>query len=208
MDTITAVIVDIVGSRKAKDRTAAQASVHAAFAAADESVPPRRTLWSTAGDEFQVIYPSLAAAAAATTLVLLSDEPVDVRFGIGEGESVTVSGSADDVPIYDGSAWWNARAAIERVHRTAGRSGTSRTWAVRDGDDPRDLNAALLLRDDLIGAMSARERRIARALIAGRVQGEIAATEGITQSAVSQSARRSGAGTLVRVQQLWTGADT
>lgn len=205
MDTVTAVIVDIVGSRRAVDRAAVQADVHTAFETADQYILPLSPLWSTAGDEFQAVYASVEAACAATTLVRVHAGVVDVRFGLGVGTSSVVSGQADEVPIYDGSAWWNAREAIDEVHRLAGRSGSARTWLTGERPDTANVNAALLLRDHVIDLMKPRERRIAAALLAGRLQSEIAETEGITQSAVSQSARRSGAATLVRVQELWTG---
>ncbi len=177
------------------------------FQEAQQVVTPVLPLWSTAGDEFQVAYSSVARACAATTLVRLAavDAGTDVRFGIGKGQSRIVSGAADEIPIYDGSAWWAARRAIDTVHRLAGRTGPARTWVVDNDDEPADINAALLLRDELIGSMKPREVRIARAMIEGRTQAQIAEAEGITQSAVSQSARRSGAATLVTVQSLWTG---
>ena len=207
MTETVAIIVDIVGSRRADDRAAVQANVHALFRRVEESVPPVLALWSTAGDEFQATYSSVADACAATTLVRLEavDTGTDVRFGIGQGRSRIVSGAADETPIYDGSAWWSARRAIDTVHRLAGRTGRARTWVVAGDEEPADTNAALLLRDELIGSMKPREARIARAMIAGRSQAQIAEAEGITQSAVSQSARRSGAATLVTVQSLWTG---
>lgn len=207
MTEIVAIIVDIVGSRRAEDRAAIQANVHALFRQVDNVVTPVLPLWSTAGDEFQAAYSSVPAACAVTTLVRLAavDTDTDVRFGIGKGQSRIVSGPADEIPIYDGSAWWSARRAIDTVHRLAGRAGPARTWVIDNDDEPADVNAALLLRDELIGSMKPREVRIARAMIEGRTQAQIAEAEGITQSAVSQSARRSGAATLVTVQSLWTG---
>ncbi|MFK4790016.1 SatD family protein [Microbacterium sp. ZW T5_56] len=207
MTEIVGIIVDIVGSRRADDRAAVQASVHAMFREVDEIVAPVRPLWSTAGDEFQAMYSTVAEACVVTTLVRLAaaDSETDVRFGIGRGQSHVVSGVADEVSIYDGSAWWAARRAIDTVHRLAGRTGPARTWAVDNDDEPADTNAALLLRDEIIGAMKPREARIARAMIGGQSQAQIAEAEGITQSAVSQSARRSGAATLVTVQSLWMG---
>lgn len=204
MTTSTALIVDIVASRRTEDRAAAQAAVHDVFAHVNKHIAPLEPLWSTAGDEFQAMYASPELAAAATTLVRLASD-VDVRFGIGTGESSVVSGEADDVPIYDGTAWWNARRAIDTAHKTAGKSGTARTWVEAEAGARTDLNAALLLRDELIGAMKPRERRIAHGLLIGEYQQHIADREGISQSAVSQSAKRSGAATLGAVQQLWIG---
>lgn len=202
MNEIVAVIVDIVGSRKLDDRAAAQQAVRDAFATADQTVPSSQPLWSTFADEFQAVYDSVPSALAATGLVrVLLPEGVDVRFGIGVGDSEAVE-EGDRGTVLDGSAWWRAREAIDEAERRAGRSGASRTWVVTGGDD-RHARAAAQLRDQLIDAMKPRERRIAARLLRGQTQAAIAEAEGVTQSAVSQSARRSGAGTLVQVQNEW-----
>lgn len=204
MQSQVAVIVDIVRSRSIADRAAAQSAVRAAFALADDTITPERTLWWTAGDEFQALYASVADACAATTIVRAAlAEDLDLRFGFGEGEVHAVATTAEGT-IYDGSAWWNAREAIEEAERRGVRSGTARTWLISDGDS-NSVNAALLTRDHIITSMKARERRILAAMLAGRTQIEIAEAEGITQSAVSQSAGRSGARTIVQAQALWIG---
>lgn len=202
MNVVAAVIVDIVGSRLLADRAGAQQAVRATFAEADTVVPPVRAAWSTYADEFQAVYASVDAACAATGLVrVLLPDGLDVRFGIGLGSSVLVE-HGDTGDVLDGDAWWNARAAIDEAERRAGRSGPERSWVIGTTDDPA-RNAALLLRDQVISGMKPRERRITAALCLGRTQAEVAASEGIGQSAVSQSARRSGAATLVQVQTLW-----
>lgn len=201
-DVVAAVIVDIVGSRTLGDRGAAQSAVRTAFAAADEQAPPHTPLWSTVGDEFQAIYPDAASAAIATTVARLAlADGYDVRFGIGLGRSTVIDDP--ERAIYDGSAWWNARTAIEEAERRGQKSATARTWARDDAGDAHALTPALLLRDHVITSMRPRERRIAAGLIAGRFQAEIAEQEGVTQSAVSQSARRSGANALVQVVAQW-----
>lgn len=202
MNEIVAVIVDIVGSRRLDDRASAQQTIRDAFATADETVPSAQPLWSTFADEFQAVYADVPTALAATGLVrVLLPEGVDVRFGIGAGESATVE-DGDRGEVLDGSAWWRAREAIDEAERRAGRSGAARTWVVTGGDD-RGWRAVALLRDQVVDGMKPRERRIAARLLRGETQASIAAAEGVTQSAVSQSARRSGAGTLVQVQNEW-----
>ncbi len=204
MTIAAAVIVDIVGSRKLADRSAAQEAVRVAFARADRIVPPVMPLWSTAGDEFQVVYDSAPAANVATTVVRLAlPTGLDLRFGVGLGESHVVEATGESGPVLDGSAWWNARAAIEEAERRGGRSASARTWLKTDDGDPPCTDAALLLRDHIISHMRDRERRICLGLIEGALQAEIADSEGISQSAVSQSARRSGASALVQAVSLW-----
>lgn len=202
MKTQVAMIVDIVRSRELRDRAKAQDRVRDAFLAADAAVAPIRPLWWTAGDEFQALYATAADAIAATTIVRATlPDGLDLRFGIGVGE-VTEVASGTGATIYDGSAWWNARAAVEEAERRGARSGTARTWVISD-EDAATANAALLTRDQLITTMKPRERRILAAMLRGSTQAEIAEAEEITQSAVSQSAGRSGARAVLQAHALW-----
>src|SRR3546814_5326864 len=82
---------------------------------------------------------------------------------------------------------------------------TARTWVnVADGVDNADMrssaalaNAYLLARDQLVGAMSERTRRLVYGRCLGRTQRALAEAEGITQSAVSQALAVAGAGAIV-----------
>ena len=58
-------------------------------------------------------------------------------------------------------------------------------------------NAYLLVRDELVGAMSERERRLTYGRLIGRSQHELAAEEGITQPSVSKSLRSAGSAALL-----------
>ncbi|WP_430593115.1 SatD family protein [Humidisolicoccus flavus] len=205
-----AVIVDIVRSRDASDRAAAQRAVHEAFDAAAETIPTVRPLWSTAGDEFQVVLPSVAAATLTTTLVqFLLPAGVRCRFGVGLGEIHYVESNAARV-VQDGSAWWSARAAIEEAHHRESKAQPFlRTWLVAANEefdsgmsaaDVTMANAFFLLRDHMIAKMGERERRITGRAMQSVPQVEIAAHEQISQSAVSQSLRRSGGSALIAAQ--------
>lgn len=191
-----ALIVDIVGSRELDDRPSAQEAILAAFAIADEVRPFRQRLAPTFADEFQAVFDDAPHAVWATAVGrLLLPEGIDCRFGLGAGELREV-GPGLGGTVQDGSAWWRARAAIEEAHgRQDRRNPYLRTWF--DGPGAPTINALLLLRDAAIDRMRARERRIAGAALLGRSQVEIARAEGVTQSAVSQSLRRSGAAALV-----------
>lgn len=191
MKHVAAVIVDIVRSRELPDRAAGQAAVLKAFARAERQVTPVQPLGATVGDEFQGVYASLADAIRVTTAcALVLPDGIEVRAGIGLGEVVEVEGD-----ISDGSAWWRAREAIDEAHRRedAGQSAV-RAWCVGgEGDDAGMAPPVLLLRDQILSRMKARERRIAAALIEGDKQADIAARESVSQAAVSQAAHRSGA---------------
>lgn len=200
-----AVLVDIVRSRELDDRAGAQGAVRRAFDLAGHGSEAGvvRSLWPTVGDEFQAVYTDVAAALRATAVVRLAlPEEVDCRFGLGRGDirEIEQSGSGS---IQDGSAWWNARAAIEEAHRREDRRNPYlRGWFVSDdrsGDGV--VNAYLLMRDALIGGMGPRERRLAGGVMLGRAQSELAGEEGISQSAVSQRLRKSGGAALLAAHQ-------
>jgi hypothetical protein len=195
-----AVIVDLVNSRLIGDRKAAQGAILGGFARVDAAVPHVQALQATTADEFQAVYTSVADALEATLLARLSlPDGLDCRFGLGVGDVVTVGPGAMG-NIQDGSGWWLARAAIDEAHRREnGKTPSSRSWLRADGSDPHLeplVNAYLLSRDHMVGAMTERSRRLTFGLLLGRLQGELAEAEGVTQSAVSQALRRSGGATL------------
>ena len=203
-----ALIVDIVRSRDLADRTGAQRAVEDAFALAATEVPLAAPLWATVGDEFQAVAARLPQAVWTAGVVrLLLPEGLDVRIGIGCGEirDVAPAGGAG-AAIQDGSAWWAARAAIDEAHaRADGDAPYSRTWYVAPDEDPGVVALVagqLVLRDRMIDGMTSTQRAYAGASALGRTQAEIAAGRGVSQSAVSQSLRRSGGAALVAALRL------
>ena len=64
-------------------------------------------------------------------------------------------------------------------------------------DAVRWANAYLLARDELVAAMSDRTRRLVYGRFLSRTQADLAGSEGITQSAVSQALSSSGARSLL-----------
>jgi hypothetical protein len=201
-------IGDVVGSRRAGDRSALHRRVAAtlgkvAGAALD---PPAFTL----GDEFQGSFPAVGAAidAALTVRLLLAPE-IDIRFGIGWG-AVTVLDA--ETGIQDGPGWWTAREAIQHtaeLQRQPGLTLIRTTFRAEQHTqtDTAAVNAALICRDHLIGSLDERSLRIARGLMTGRTKRELAAAEGISPSAVSQRAARDGLDLVVLasryLRELW-----
>jgi DNA-binding CsgD family transcriptional regulator len=188
-----AVIVDIVGSRALSDRAAAHQRVLDVFAQTERRWSPLRGLYATAGDEYQAVYSTLPdALAAVTAATLLLGGGPDLRCGIGRGEIVDVDAAAG---ISDGSAWWNARAAIDEAKaRQSGGEPDVRAWFTDpDGEDAPAVAAFLRMRDHVLARMKTRERRIAGLSLMGASQAEIARAEAISQPAISQNLRRSGA---------------
>jgi hypothetical protein len=196
MSESTAVIVDLVGSRVLSERTRAHQRVLETFADVDARWSPVRPLYATAGDEYQAVYADVAEAiAAVTAAALLLEGSPQLRCGIGRGDMIDIDPASG---ITDGSAWWNARAAIgEAKARESSGDPDVRSWFVDpDAPDAAPIAAFLLARDHIMARMKTRERRIAGLALMGASQVEIARSEGISQSAVSQNLRRSGASAM------------
>jgi DNA-binding CsgD family transcriptional regulator len=201
-----AVIGDLVGSRAQADRKALQHTLLDVLAAVNETEASSQELAPTIGDEFQAVYPDLGTALRATLqLRLRMPDGLDCRFGLGAGD-VRVVGRSDYGLTQDGSAWWSAREAIDEAkRRETGKNKSLRSWFVRAdeaGPDAALVNAHLLLRDEIVSAMTGRGRRLALGHLLGVTQKELAAQEGITQGAVSQHLRSSGAMSVVSAVEL------
>lgn len=211
---VVAVIADMVGSRRLPDRAAAQRVLDEAIDRVESARPLAiERLTPTVGDEQQGVYQDLGAALTSLMMVQLAlPDGVGIRFGLGIGDVRSFESSGGR--LSDGPGWWAARAAIELVNeRERGAIPSTRAWIVGgQGQDevmPATISAAnayLLLRDELIGAMSDRERRLTYGRLMGSSQTELAAQEGITQPAVSKALRRSGANALLLGLDELTGA--
>lgn len=197
---VVAVILDIVGSRRLPERESAQQAIEETLARATETVPALVPPHPTVGDEFQAVHATVGEAVRFFALVrLLLPEGLDLRAGLGGGTTRDVRGSAmvsPGQPLRDGSAWWNARAAIDQAHhRQYSGSSWVRSWYLGEGREAGHagaVNATLLLADHVIGRMKDRERRITAAALQGLPQQQIARTERLSQSAVSQTLHRGG----------------
>lgn len=202
MTSTVAVIADIVASRRLDDRAGAQRAIlDTGRRVHDDHPVASAALAATVGDEFQAAYPDLASALSSVLLVqLLLPEGVHLRFGLGVGPVDPIDGT-----ISDGPGWWAARAAIDEVHRMQDRAVPSaRTRiAAAEGQDAAMLdriafaNAYALARDELVGSMSDRTRRLTYGRCIGRTQRELAEAEGVTQPAVSQALASAGASAVV-----------
>jgi hypothetical protein len=202
---VIAVIVDMVGSRRLSDRAKAQRVLDGAIARVDQQLPvPHEPLRPTVGDEQQGVYESLDDALASLLLIQLAlPDGLECRFGLGVGPIGTFSSAGGQ--LQDGPGWWAARAAIETVHAKQQRAAPSaRTWIVASPDEDagvhtavRHANAYLLARDQIVGAMNERTRRLTFGRCLGVTQRELARTEGVTQPAVSQSLANAGAAAVI-----------
>ncbi len=191
--SLATLIGDVVGSREFPNRRNLHRRVAAALTAVAADAVDAPAL--TVGDEFQGTYPTVGQAIDAALTVRLTLAPdIDIRFGIGWGEVTKLDDSSG---IQDGPGWWAAREAIEwtaaaqqhaglALVRTAFRNGSGA------GADPHAVNAALMCRDHLLGSLDERALRILTGLRAGQSKKELAMTEGISASAVSQRAGKAG----------------
>ena len=212
-----AVIADIVGSRTLTNRAEAQKTFEAVLERAAEGLALLETPCATVGDEFQAVAYSLEDALLLTLRAqLLLPPQLQLRFGIGVGRiEEFASGVHRQAParprlsegasLQDGSAWWAARAAINRAHDVQDSSNPFiRTWFVAHASvEPyisatcqTAVNARLSLRDHAIWKLSARHRRITASLLLGKTQVEIARVEKLSQQAISDFARGTGAGLI------------
>lgn len=200
--TVTA---DIVGSRRLADRGGAQRILDDAVARADADMPVAvRSLRPTVGDEEQGVFPSLESALAWLLLLQLAlPDGVECRFGVGIGEITDLPSAGGSIP--EGPGWWAAREAIDAVHaleRRLAPTARTRVAAAQETDaatraQVRLANAYLLARDQIVSAMSERTRRLTYGRLVGRSQKELAAAEGITQSAVSQALASAGSAAII-----------
>ena len=201
---VVAVIADIVGSRRLGDRARAQRMLDEGIARAQTDLPLAiQPLTPTVGDEQQAVYETLADALTGLLMVqLILPDGLRCRFGLGIGDIGAIPAAGGEIP--EGPGWWAARSAIERVHDRERAVPHARTGIAADpGEDAGvhaavdSANAYLLVRDHVVGVMSERERRLTYGRLIGRTQTELAASEEISQSAVSQALRGSGAAALL-----------
>ena len=212
-----AVIADIVGSRTLTNRADAQRIFEAALERASEGLALLQAPYPTVGDEFQAVAYTLEDALLLTLRAqLLLPPQLQLRFGIGAGrieefasgvhrQAPARGRGAESAALQDGSAWWAARAAINRAHDVQDSSNPFiRTWFIAHASVESEfsshcqtcINAMLSLRDHSILKLSARHRRITASLLLGKTQVEIARVEKLSQQAISDFARGTGAGLI------------
>jgi DNA-binding transcriptional LysR family regulator len=198
---VATLIGDLVRSRRAEHRARLHERLARAIREVNDGTAVVAPLQITVGDEFQGSFVHLGDAVRTTLRLRLAMLPeVDVRHGLGWGEVTVLQ---ERPRVEDGPAWWVARDAIHAVQAAEGRAATRyRRTAFRSapgtaGPCEAAVEAALLLRDQQVGALSTRSLSVLRGLLAGRTQREIADELGISPSAVSQRVRADGLAALV-----------
>jgi hypothetical protein len=201
---VATLIGDLVGSRAAPDRSALHGRFRRALTDVEAAIPTLTSLRITVGDEFQGCFETVGmAAAAALRLRLLLLPDADVRLGIGWGEVTVLEGAPR---VEDGPGWWAARDAIETVAREAEKAAlrSTRTLYRRAADlagpDEAAVNAALRLRDQVVGSLAGRSLSVLHGLLDGMSQVELAEQLGVSASAVSQRVRSDGLAMLIAAE--------
>lgn len=209
-------IGDIIGSKKRADRVALQRSLADALASVNRILDPVQPLEPTLGDEFQGVFPEIGQAVRASLLLQLELHKrgeINSRYGLGWGN---ISIFELSTPVsQDGPGWWAARGAIEQVKEEEGKRGTkfvrSRFSRAEDGESSSRINAAtlnafLICRDGIVNEMDSTAKRRLLGLLLGKTQREIAAEEGTTQSAISQSLKNNAAYAIEAAERELLGA--
>lgn len=191
---VAALLGDVVGSRRVADRAGLQARLNRLL---DEvGGTDSAHLQMTIGDEFQGRYGNLAAAVSASLdLHLGSVGLAHLRIGIGWGDLSVDTGRGTQLG-QDGPAWWRARDAIENLEEM---SGPARTLVATDTSWDEMFNQYLTLRDSLLDDLDEIDAVIARGLLAGKTQRELAGGLGLHESSVSRRVNRHRINVLVGV---------
>jgi hypothetical protein len=201
--TQVVVVGDVVGSQRFADQSGLSSGLAEALARVDARVPASSDLALLVRDEFTGVYTDLAAAAEATLRLRLAtddlvlgttdgiDEPVELRLGIGIGATAARDGAGT------GAAWDHARDARAAAQELPARRSWPASLRSRcHADDPTvraTVNAYLLLQDQLLARMDARDRRALVGLLDHERQVDVAAELGVTQPAIARRLRDRGA---------------
>lgn len=218
---VATLIGDFVGSKDRIDRSGLQAAAEVVLRSMNDLTEPLQPLESTVGDEFQGVFSSVGTVVRVSLVLqleLLERAEVESRYGLGFGTVSFLEGISPR--IQDGPGWWAARAGIDRAKQLAAspRTSFSRTCFGRwdegsageiSASEVAAINAFLVCRDQIVDQMSPRSRRNLRGMLLGHTQSELAEEEGVTQSAISQSLRSSGATAIaVGIAQLMEEGDS
>jgi len=210
--TVYAIIGDVIRSRSVVQEAMFQtlAEVLDWVNREVEHVQPL-TFVRGAGDEIQGACSSIEAAMKSTLFIQLKLRgKYMLRFGLGYGTTES-SLPGDPTIARSGTAWWNAREAIEEiVDLNKKRKGfpDSGIWTrLRVGDDGDPLiealtNGLLLFRDRTVQGMSQTDALITLELFHGRRQVDISRKLDVSQSTVSNVSRKRGAALLIQYQEM------
>lgn len=206
---------DVVTSRRYRDRKELLAGLDAALAAVEGASRSLVELRRIDADVFLGAYADVGSAAAAALRVRLATdglvlatvtgttEAVELRLGMGVGPGwrVAAGGEQRASSALDRAASL-ARAALAEAEELP----SSRRWpdSLRSRCRACDpllegaINAHLLLQDQLLARLDARDRRALTGLLDGERQVDVAAALGVSQPAIARRIRVRGSLALHR----------
>lgn len=200
---------DVVTSRRFVAHDALLAGLDTCLTAVNDAMAPVVPLRRIDDDQFAGAFSSLADVLMASVrlrivtddLVLATidgeDEPVDVRVGLADGVL--------DDDDRSGDTWKQARAARQQAQDLPGRPKwppSLRTVVFPDSQRATLVNAYLVLQDQLLERMDARDRRALVGLLDEERQVDIADDLGVTQPAIARRVRDRGALAITRALRI------
>ena len=197
-----ALIGDVIESTGFEDQRSLFTSIEQALCKVNGAVPAQQPLRMSVGDEFQGLYPNVAAALKAGLLVRLRLYGVcELRIGMGRGRIEMMD--PESVPFrQSGPGWWAARDAMNEVRALESKQKWPRSLRCRFRSGTDDgtgiINAFLLAQDQILSRMDERDARITIGLFEGEQQRKIATDLGVTQPSVASRQMENGPITLYR----------
>jgi len=201
---IAAVIGDLVGSRQTLHRDELQRSLLDVLAKTNADTGPQTELTLTRGDEFEGTYEDIDSAweASLRLHLMMRTRGHGLWISIAWGE-VTALPNAGDAALQDGPAWWTARAAMSEMKQATRRPRNRRTvFTTNDPVTARLLDAAALLRDEVLAGLDESDAAIALGLLNGATQKDVATQLGVTAGVVSRRIHRNGLLSLVESAKI------
>jgi hypothetical protein len=209
------VVGDVVASRRFVDLEGLLAGLDRVLAEVEAAEPGMRPLRRSERDVFEGAYPDLGVAMTAALRLRLAtdglvlptidgtDEAVELRLGLGIASAQDRPGPSAVAALED------ARERAAEALAAAERLPASRTWpdSLRSRCEAADhmlgaaVNAQLLLQDQLLARLDARDRRALLGLLDGERQVDIATALGVSQPAVARRIRVRGGLALHRALQ-------
>lgn len=207
---------DVVTSRRFVDHAALLAGLDRCLATVNDAMSPPLPLHRVDDDQFAGAFDTLAEVLMAAVrlrivtddLVLATsdgeDEPVDVRVGLADGDVRP----GDPVAGLTWDRATRARRAAEDLPARPKWPPSLRTVVAADAERAPLVNAYLVLQDQLLERMDARDRRALLGLLDSERQVDIADDLGVTQPAIARRVRDRGALAITRALRVLAAADT
>jgi hypothetical protein len=186
----TVIIGDIVGSRGLRDRGLSQSHLKDLIATLNRRF--RKSILTkfaiTVGDEFEAVLrdPTIIPDVIWEIRTSFNDAPIRLSFGAG---TIATGIDRNSPREMDGQAFHQARRALLRARKENLLGGVFLGY----GDETdRILNGFSRILEHHWRGLTRRQREVLAQRRAGVSQVDIAAASGVTESAISQTSRKSG----------------